>query len=69
MKKLICLATLGLLGVAANAPAMTITAMDSADNLANALGGGRRYHFQCNLYRCIRRIRLFYRGHGSWTGH
>lgn len=39
MKKLICLATLGLLGVAANAPAMTITAMDSADNLANALGG------------------------------
>ncbi len=39
MKKLICLATLGLLGVAANAPAMTITAMDSAVNLANALGG------------------------------
>lgn len=39
MKKLISIATMGLLGIAVNATAMNITAMDSAQNLAQSLVG------------------------------
>lgn len=39
MKKLISVATLGLLGIASSASSMTITAMDNANNLAQSLVG------------------------------